>query len=160
MRKFLHLGTHSNHVTNAHQMPGLQPVEVEIKPRYTCKHPGCGKHFMTKNMHRIHMDRHLNSSKDSGSKKNMKCHKCQRIFSQFKSLYQHLIQTHADVTPEEIAELEAAHAKCPICFNVFRNEEILRNHMKKHESLILGEIRKPPVIMPLASSNAQESGYV
>ena len=86
--------------------------------------------------------------------------RCHIFISQFKSLYQHLIQTHAGVTPEEIAELEAAHAKCPICFNVFRNEEILRNHMKKHESLILGEIRKPPVIMPLASSNAQESGYV
>ena len=26
---------------------GLQPVEVEMKPRYTCKHPKCGKHFMT-----------------------------------------------------------------------------------------------------------------
>ena len=108
---------------------------------------------MTKNMHRIHMERHLNNSnKDSGSsKKTMKCHKCQRIFSQFKSLYQHLIQTHADVTPEEIAELEAAHAKCPICFNVFRNDEILKNHMKKHEHL---EIRTTAVKMP------QETVYV
>jgi len=162
MRKFLHLGTHCNHVTNAHQMSGLQPVEVEIKPRYTCKQPGCGKHFMTKNMHRIHMDRHLNNgSKESGSKKNMKCHKCRRIFSQFKSLYQHLIQTHADVTPEEIAELEAAHAKCPICFNVFRNEEIMRNHMKKHEPLVTVQSRKPQLpIMPLASNNTQETVYV
>ena len=48
LRKFLHLGTHCNHATNAHQMPGLQPVEVEMKPRYTCKQPRCGKHFMTK----------------------------------------------------------------------------------------------------------------
>jgi hypothetical protein len=66
-------------------------------------------------------------------------------------LYQHLIQTHADVTPEEIAELEAAHAKCPICFNVFRNDEILKNHMKKHEHL---EIRTTAVKMP------QETVYV
>ena len=48
LRKFLHLGTHCNHATNAHQIPGLQPVEVEMKPRYTCKQPRCGKHFMTK----------------------------------------------------------------------------------------------------------------
>ena len=108
------------------------------------------------------MDRHLNNgSKESGSKKNMKCHKCRRIFSQFKSLYQHLIQTHADVTPEEIAELEAAHAKCPICFNVFRNEEIMRNHMKKHEPLVTVQSRKPQLpIMPLASNNTQETVYV
>ena len=86
---------------------------------------------MTKNMHKAHVDRHSvtvnGSAKESAGtgpaaasgKKNMKCFKCHRIFSQFKSLYQHLIQTHADVTPEEIAELEAEHAKCPVCLNVF-----------------------------------------
>lgn len=132
MRKFLHLGTHCNHVTNAHQMPGLQPVEVEMKPRYTCKQPGCGKHFMTKNMHKVHMDRHKNNLLGKETKKQMKCQKCNRIFSQFKSLHQHLIQTHADVTPDEIAQLEADHAKCPICLSLFRNEDILKNHMKKH----------------------------
>ena len=55
------------------------------------------------------------------------------------------------MTLEEIAELEAAHAKCPICFNVFRNDEILKNHMKKHEHL---EIRTTAVKMP------QETVYV
>ena len=46
---------------------------------------------------------------------------------------------------EDIAELEASHTKCPICFNVFRNDEILKNHMKKHEHL---EIRTTAVKMP------------
>lgn len=58
LRKFLHLGTHCNHATNAHQIPGLQPVEVEMKPRYTCKQPRCGKHFMTKVMILIPFIRH------------------------------------------------------------------------------------------------------
>jgi uncharacterized C2H2 Zn-finger protein len=88
---------------------------------------------MTKTIFKIHMDRHKTAA--NGSKvKNRNCFKCGRIFSQFKSLYQHVIQTHADVTPEEIAELEAAHAKCPICSNVFRNEEIMRNHMRRHQT--------------------------
>ena len=82
-------------------------------------------------MYRTHMDRHLTGS-NNAARKSLKCSKCSRVFSQFKSLYQHLVQTHADVTPEEIAELEASHAKCSICLNVFRNEEILKNHMKKH----------------------------
>ncbi len=42
MRKFLHLATHCNHVNNAHGQPGLQPIEVEMKPRYTCKMARCG----------------------------------------------------------------------------------------------------------------------
>ena len=62
-------------------------------------------------MFKAHTDRHLFGG-NNGSKKTLNCTKCPRVFSQFKSLYQHLIQTHADVTPEEIAELEAAHAKC------------------------------------------------
>lgn len=128
MRKFLHLGTHCNHVTNAHQMPGLRPVEVEIKPRYTCKQ--CKKHFMTKNMYMVHMNRHKDNS--SYEKKALNCHKCKRIFSQFKSLKKHLMQTHADVTPEEVAQLENAHAKCSICSSMFRSKDILKNHLKKH----------------------------
>ena len=134
LRKFLHLGTHSNHVTNTHQMPGLQPVEVEMRPRYTCKHPQCGKPFMTKNMYKAHVDRH--KSTNQPIKKSMKCLKCPRLFSQFKSLHQHLIQTHADVSAQELAELEAAHAKCPICSKVFRNQEVLKTHMKKHNDRI------------------------
>ena len=141
MRKFLHLGTHRNHVTNAHQMPALGPVKVEVKPRYSCKHPGCGKHFMTRAMHRVHIERHkskeipVGSSKSS--KKVLKCPKCpgRRPFAQFKSLYQHLLQTHADVSPEEMAELESAYVKCHICLNMFRSEDILKNHMKKHQVL-------------------------
>ena len=120
-------------------MPGLQPVEVEMRPRYTCKHPQCGKPFMTKNMYKAHVDRHKSSplsSNTQSSKKSMKCLKCPRLFSQFKSLYQHLIQTHADVTSEELEELEAKHAKCPICQNLFRNQEVLKNHMKKHQERI------------------------
>ena len=80
-------------------------------------------------MYKIHTDRHQGNN---GTKKSLHCSKCQRVFSQFKSLYQHLIQTHEDVTSEEIAELEAAHAKCSVCRSVFRNEEILKNHMKRH----------------------------
>ena len=136
---FFKLGTHGNHVNNTHQMPGLQPVEVEMRPRYTCKHPQCGKPFMTKNMYKAHVDRHKSSplsSNTQSSKKSMKCLKCPRLFSQFKSLYQHLIQTHADVTSEELEELEAKHAKCPICQNLFRNQEVLKNHMKKHQERI------------------------
>ena len=138
LRKFLHLGTHGNHVNNTHQMSGLQPVEVEMRPRYTCKHPQCGKPFMTKTMYKAHVDRHKSSplSNAQSNKKSMKCLKCPRLFSQFKSLYQHLIQTHADVTSEELEDLEAKHAKCPICQNLFRNQEVLRNHMKKHQQRI------------------------
>ena len=107
-----------------------------MRPRYTCRHPACGKPFMTKNMYKAHADRHKTGSfSESGNaKKSMKCVKCPRLFSQFKSLHQHLIQTHADVTPEEIAELEAAHAKCQICHRVFRSQEVLKSHIKqKHE---------------------------
>ena len=128
MRKFLHLGTHCNHVTNSHQAPGLAPIEVEIKPRYTCKYPRCGRHFMTKNMFKAHTDRHQNGK----NKKAMNCFKCGRNFSQFKSLYQHVVQTHADVTPDEIAELEAAHAKCPVCLAVFRSVDIMKVHLRRH----------------------------
>ena len=85
--------------------------------------------FCFQNMYKIHTDRHQGNN---GTKKSLHCSKCQRVFSQFKSLYQHLIQTHEDVTSEEIAELEAAHAKCSVCRSVFRNEEILKNHMKRH----------------------------
>ena len=53
------------------------------------------------------------------------------------------------MTHEEIAELEAAHAKCPISFNVFRKDEILKNHIKKHEHL---EIRTTAVKMPQEKS--------
>lgn len=129
MRKFLHLGTHCNHVNNAHGQPGLQPIEVEMKPRYTCKMPRCGRHFMTKNMYRTHMERHQTGK----GKRSASCFKCGRTFSQFKSLYQHLVQTHSDVTPEEISELEQQHAKCPICLSVFRNHDIMRNHMRRHQ---------------------------
>ena len=129
MRKFLHLGTHCNHVNNAHGQPGLQPIEVEMKPRYTCKMARCGRHFMTKNMYRTHMERHQTGK----GKRSASCFKCGRTFSQFKSLYQHLVQTHSDVTPEEIAELESQHAKCPICLSVFRNNEIMRIHMRRHQ---------------------------
>ena len=129
MRKFLHLGTHCNHVNNAHGQPGLQPVEVEMKPRYSCKVARCGRHFMTKNMYRTHMERHQTGK----GKRSASCFKCGRTFSQFKSLYQHLVQTHSDVSAEEIAELEQQHAKCPICLSVFRNNDILRNHMRRHQ---------------------------
>ena len=88
MKKFLHLGTHANHVNNQHQAPGLAPLEVEIKPRYTCPQPKCGRHFMTKNMFKAHTDRHANGK----GKTAMNCFKCGRNFSQFKSLHQHLIQ--------------------------------------------------------------------
>ena len=84
MRKFLHLGTHCNHVNNVHQAPGLAPIEVDMKPRYTCKHPRCNRHFMTKNMFKAHMDRHASGK----NKRAMNCFKCGRNFSQFKSLYQ------------------------------------------------------------------------
>ena len=84
MRKFLHLGTHCNHVNNVHQAPGLAPIEVDMKPRYTCKHPRCNRHFMTKNMFKAHMDRHTSGK----NKRAMNCFKCGRNFSQFKSLYQ------------------------------------------------------------------------
>jgi len=131
MRKFLHLGTHCTHVAKFHQAPGMAPLEVEIKPRYTCKFARCGRHFMTKNMFKAHTDRHAANGKN---KRAMDCFKCGRNFSQFKSLYQHLIQTHADVTPEEIAKLEADHAKCPICHAVFRSADIMRVHMRRHSS--------------------------
>jgi hypothetical protein len=52
-------------------------------------------------------------------------------------LYQHLVQTHSDVSADEIAELEQQHAKCPICLSVFRNNDILRNHMRRHQVSIL-----------------------
>ena len=54
-------------------------------------------------------------------------------------------------------ELEAEHAKS---VNAFRNKEVARNHMKKNESLISGEIREPPVIMLLIDSNPQETVHV
>lgn len=141
MRKFLHLGTHCNHVNNVHQSPGLQPIEVDMKPRYTCKHPRCGKHFMTKNMFRAHMDRHQTGK----GKKSMTCFKCGRTFSQFKSLYQHVVQTHADVTDEEIAELESNHAKCPVCFAVFRSVDIMRVHLRRHQDqkIIVNNVLPP-----------------
>ena len=66
---------------------------------------------MTKNMFKAHLDRHASGK----GKKAMNCMRCGRNFSQFKSLYQHLIQTHGDVTQEEIDALEASHAKCPLC---------------------------------------------
>ena len=43
------------------------------------------------------------------------------------------MQTHADVTPEEIAELEANHAKCPVCHAVFRSMDIMRVHLRRHQ---------------------------
>ena len=43
------------------------------------------------------------------------------------------MQTHADVTPEEIAELEANHAKCPVCQAVFRSMDIMRVHLRRHQ---------------------------
>ena len=157
MKKFLHLGTHANHVNNMHHAPGMAPLEVEIKPRYTCKMAKCGRHFMTKNMFKAHMDRHANGK----SKKAMNCFKCGRNFSQFKSLYQHLIQvmfclymkgmlvssalqqtphsylfysqTHSDVTQAEIDRLEASHAKCPVCNAVFRSVDIMKVHLRRHE---------------------------
>ena len=103
-------------------------------------------------MYKIHTDRHQGNN---GTKKSLHCSKCQRVFSQFKSLYQHLIQTHEDVTSEEIAELEAAHAKCSVCQSVFRNEEILKNHMKKHveNNIIMKE-------SDLSSSSSSRSKWV
>ena len=61
------------------------------------------KYFITKNMHY-----YMNGSKKSRLKKDVKF---QRFFSQFKSLYHHLIQTHSDETLEEIIELETVHSK-------------------------------------------------
>merc|ERR1712223_1597543 len=89
----------------------------------------CNRHFMTKNMFKAHMDRHASGK----NKRAMNCFKCGRNFSQFKSLYQHVVQTHADVTPEEIAELEANHAKCPVCHAVFRSMDIMRVHLRRHQ---------------------------
>lgn len=142
MRKFLHLGTHCNHVNNVHQAPGLAPIEVDMKPRYTCKHPRCNRHFMTKNMFKAHMDRHASGK----NKRAMNCFKCGRNFSQFKSLYQHVVQTHADVTPEEIADLEANHAKCPVCHAVFRSMDIMRVHLRRHQDQknIIPNVLPPP----------------
>ncbi len=157
MRKFLHVGTHSNHVTNSHKMPGLQPVEVEMKPRYTCRYPRCGKNFMTKAIYKSHQDRHLSGK----SKKDMECFKCGKVFSQFKSLHQHVIQTHADVTPDEIAKLESSHAKCSVCNKMFRSQEVLKNHMRKHrqpeqekKDQNLGDMKN--IAVPQEASNAPE----
>ncbi len=43
------------------------------------------------------------------------------------------MQTHSDVTPEEIAELESQHAKCPIFLSVLCNNEIMSVHVRKHQ---------------------------
>ena len=109
MRKFLHLGTHRNHVTNAHHTPSLDPLEVEVKPKYYCPSPGCKKYFMTKYREKLHAERHCIKG-DNQDKNNLKCQKCQKKFCKFKSLIQHLKQTHADVSTEEITEMEAKYA--------------------------------------------------
>jgi uncharacterized C2H2 Zn-finger protein len=72
-------------------------------------------------------------------------------------LYQHLIQTHADVTSEELEELEAKHAKCPICQNLFRNQEVLKNHMKKHQERISIDT-KTIIEMPVYPTSSTDDG--
>ena len=57
----------------------------------------------------------------------------QRFVQCDQIILQHVVQTHADVTPEEIAELEANHAKCPVCHAVFRSMDIMRVHLRRHQ---------------------------
>ena len=103
---------------------------------------------MTKNMYKNHTDRHLNGE----SKKSMDCLKCGKSFSQFKSLHQHVVQTHADVTPGEIAKLEAAHSKCPVCQKMFRSEDVMKNHMRKHKG------NDANIFQPVQDHASQEQG--
>ena len=128
-RRFLNFGTHWNHVNNEHGQPGCQPLKAMMKPNYTCKMDGCERPFMTNKMYSRHMERHQTSK----LKRSASCFKCGKTFGHFKSLFQHLMQTHSEISTEEIVELEQQHAKCPICLSMFRNKEILRNHMRRHE---------------------------
>merc|ERR1712066_652448 len=104
------------------------------------------------------MDRHASGK----NKRAMNCFKCGRNFSQFKSLYQHVVQTHADVTPEEIAELEANHAKCPVCHAVFRSMDIMRVHLRRHQDQknIIPNVLPPPTSTTSQSDMDQSSSAV
>ena len=37
------------------------------------------------------------------------------------------------MTQEEIDQLEASHAKCPICQHVFRSVDIMKVHLRRHD---------------------------
>ena len=72
-------------------------------------------------------ERWLYKSRSAINKSSFSC-----VNSEFIN-FQHVVQTHADVTPEEIAELEANHAKCPVCHAVFRSMDIMRVHLRRHQ---------------------------
>ena len=44
-----------------------------------------------------------------------------------------MLQTHSDVTQAEIDQLEASHAKCPVCNAVFRSVDIMKVHLRRHD---------------------------
>ncbi|QQP35618.1 Uncharacterized protein FKW44_023893 [Caligus rogercresseyi] len=107
-RKFLVQSAYSKHVTYAHSMQGVPPIEVKIKPKFSCEEPNCGRHFLTHQKFKHHMQSHYRGKLH---KEVMKCPKCEKEFSMFKSLHSHMIQSHGDTTPEEMSMLEARHAK-------------------------------------------------
>nr|XP_040577895.1 PR domain zinc finger protein 15-like [Lepeophtheirus salmonis] len=126
-RKFLVQSAYSKHVTYAHSMQGIPPIEVKIKPKFSCEESNCGRHFLTHQKYKHHMQSHYRGKLH---KEVMKCPKCEKEFSMFKSLHSHMIQSHGDTTPEEMSLLEARHAKCSTCGKLFRDNSVLKQHMK------------------------------
>ena len=108
-------------------MQGITPIEVKIKPRHTCEEMNCGKNFLTHQKYKLHMQNHALGKLH---KEVLKCPKCDKEFSMFKSLHSHLLQNHQDTTDQDMKDLESKHAKCLTCGKMFRDEAVMKQHMK------------------------------